>query len=95
MTTMLERAARASAVEWYCETSHDDAVAVAAAETQWTAFESLVRAALQAIRDDLPESIIRAGERAAWDDNNAMPAIRAMPKGFAAIITAILEEKPE
>lgn len=51
MTTMLEKIARALAVEWYCETGHDDAVAVAAAETQWEAFESLARAALQAIRE--------------------------------------------
>lgn len=60
MTTMLELAAKAIAVEWYCETGHNDGGAVAAAESQWKGFESLARAALQAIRDAGP-AMIEAG----------------------------------
>jgi len=84
MTTMLEKAARAIAVEWYCKTSHDDAVAVAAAETQWTAFESLARAALKAIRE-VPESISNA---AVYDEYDWAG------RNFTAMIDAILNEKP-
>ena len=85
MTTMLERAARAIAVEWYCETSHDDAVAVAAAETQWTAFESLARAALQAIRE-IPESISGVAEYDEYDW-----AGRVMSEQEQALVAAMRE----
>jgi hypothetical protein len=32
------------------------------------------------------EAMIEAGETAAWDDSNAMPAIRAMRKAYAAML---------
>jgi len=85
MTTMLELAAKAIAVEWYCETGHNDAGAVAAAESQWKGFESLARAALQAIRE-VPESIsnVAAYDEYDWAGRN-----------FTAMIDSILEEKPE
>jgi hypothetical protein len=34
------------------------------------------------------EAMIKAGETAAWDDSNAMPAIRAMRKAYAAMLAA-------
>jgi|688.fasta_scaffold1899911_2 hypothetical protein len=34
------------------------------------------------------EGMIEAGEKAAWDESNAMPAIRAMRKAYAAMLTA-------
>lgn len=34
------------------------------------------------------EEMIHAGERAAWDDDNSMPAIRAMPKAWSAMLAA-------
>ena len=34
------------------------------------------------------EAMIAAGEKAAWDDTNAMPAIRAIRKAYAAMIAA-------
>jgi hypothetical protein len=39
--------------------------------------------------------MILAGERAAWDDNNSMPAIRAMPKAWSAMLTAAPAREPE
>lgn len=49
------------------------------------------RAAIEALRD-LPEDVIAAGERAAWDNHNHMPAIRAMPRAVAAMIDTIIRE---
>ena len=34
------------------------------------------------------EEMIAAGERAAWDDDNSMPAIRAMTKAWSAMLAA-------
>jgi hypothetical protein len=34
------------------------------------------------------EAMLEAGERAAWDDANIMPAIRAMPKAYCAMLAA-------
>jgi hypothetical protein len=34
------------------------------------------------------EAMIKAGETAAWDDSNTMPAIRAMRKAYAAMLEA-------
>jgi len=34
------------------------------------------------------EGMIEAGEKAAWDGSNAMPAIRAMRKAYAAMLAA-------
>lgn len=34
------------------------------------------------------EAMIAAGERAAWDDDNSMPAISAMRKAWSAMLAA-------
>ena len=34
------------------------------------------------------EAMLAAGESAAWDDGNSMPAIRAMPKAWSAMLSA-------
>ena len=87
MTTMLELAAKAIAVEWYCETGHNDAGAVAAAESQWKGFESLARAALQAIRGE-DEELDRVVSRAAWHSGSGQKARNIR----TAMIDAILSE---
>ena len=84
--TTIEKAAKAIAVEWYCETGHSDAGAVAAAESQWKGFESLARAALQAIREIDPDIMLRVQ----W--GRVPDRIQAY---WGDTITAILEEKPE
>lgn len=88
--TTIEKAARAVAAEWYCETGHDPE-AVAAAEGQWKAFESLARAALQAIRE--PETGAKILARLRTDGTLDYEADDGAT--WTAIITAILEEKPE
>lgn len=34
------------------------------------------------------EAMVAAGEHAAWDDGNSMPAIRAIPRAYAAMLSA-------
>lgn len=79
--TMLERAARAAAL----------ADGVLPECDSWVDYFPITRAVLMAVREP-DEVAILDGERAAWDDTNSMPAIRAMPKAWRAMIDAILAD---
>lgn len=85
MTTMLELAARAI---HDADQRRDPIVP----DWEWVsqdAYMSMARAVLMAVRE--PDGdVVAAGERAAWDSSNSMPAIRAMSVGFGAMIDAIL-----
>lgn len=48
------------------------------------------KAALQALMEPT-EAMTHAGERAAWDDANHMPAIRAIPAAWSAMIRSAME----
>ena len=50
------------------------------------------RAAIKAMME-LDSQTIEVGERAAWDEANHMPAVRAIPAAWQAMLTAILEGK--
>ncbi len=92
--TTIEKASRALAVQWFCETGHDNAEAVAAAESQWKGFESLARAALQALREP-DEPALDAGALVGPDTNSGEFGYGDAHAVFTAMIDAILEEKPE
>ena len=62
-----------------------------ASDWQREEFRLGARAVLTALRDPTPE-MVEAGERAAWDDGNHMPAIRAMEAGWTAMIDRALNE---
>lgn len=51
------------------------------------------RAVLQTLMTPTDE-MVEAGERAAWDHDNHMPAPRAMKAGWTAMLTEALEERP-
>lgn len=80
--TPLERAAYAAAL----------ADGISPACDSWVEYMDIARAVLLAVREP-GHDVIVAGERAAWDDSNSMPEVRAMPKAMAAMIDAILEGK--
>ncbi|WDA36451.1 hypothetical protein [Sphingobium sp. YC-XJ3] len=53
-------------------------------------YRDYARAALKALREPTPE-MVEAGEHAAWDSANSMPAIRAIPSAWQAMIDAALD----
>lgn len=87
---VLVRVAKAIAAR-HIQFGAEDAVGKVMLEHSWRNHLDDARAALEALRD-LPEDVIAAGERAAWDDHNHMPAIRAMPRAIAAMINHITGE---
>ncbi|KKW93856.1 hypothetical protein YP76_04140 [Sphingobium chungbukense] len=59
----------------------------------WQSYLPEARAVISAIREP-SEVMIKRGEAAAWDDANHMPAVRAVPAAWSAMIDTMLEEKP-
>ena len=83
MTTMIEKMAEAIARQM-AEDQNDNL--------------DLARAALQAIREDLPESVIRAGDKADYFCSEGIKISRMIDYGgiqtvFTAMIDAILDGK--
>lgn len=88
MTAMLERAAMA-ACDYISSNDPEFMAWEKLSDENKREYEGLVRAVLMAVREP-DDAVVVVGELAAWDAPNSMPSIRAMSRGFTAMIDAVL-----